>query len=137
MALPVRLPLSLSSALLTACAMHGFPLQTECTNGICKATVAVQSCDTGKLTVVPEPITVPAPNNIEWTISTADYKFPPNGIVVDGNGFTDPHVTGSGKKFMVHDDWSDKSDKIKYTVRVVRESDGRACAPYDPFIKNQ
>jgi len=129
--------------LLAACsepAMHADAVDV-CNGGTCKATVEVQSCEDGKLLVHPDPIPVPAPNNIEWTISTGDFKFPENGIVVDGSGFTDPQVTGNGKKFTVHDDHTDKGSwilhRIKYTVRVVRELDGVACAPNDPFIKNQ
>ena len=108
-----------------------------CNAGVCKAEVTVQSCEKAQMSVKPDPISVPAPNNIEWTISTAGYTFAKNGIVIDGKGFTPrPGVTGNGKKFIVHDDHTDKRAKIKYVVHLIRQSDGVACAPYDPFINN-
>ncbi len=108
-----------------------------CNSGVCKAEVKVQSCEKGTMSVNPDPIAVPAPNNIEWTISTAGYTFPANGIVIEGSGFSPrPGVTGNGKKFKVHDDHTDKRPNIKYAVRVTRQSDGVACAPFDPFINN-
>lgn len=108
-----------------------------CNAGVCKAEVKVQSCEKGAMTVTPDPITVPAPNNIEWTIATPGYTFPKDGIVIDGKGFTPkPGATGNGKKFIVHDDHTDKRKGIKYVVRVTKTSDGVACAPYDPFINN-
>lgn len=108
-----------------------------CNQGVCKAQVTVQSCEKGTMAVNPDPIRVPAPNNIEWTITTAGYNFPANGIVIEGKGFSPrPGVTGNGKVFIVHDDHTDKRDKIKYVVRVTRQSDGVACAPFDPFISN-
>ena len=136
MAHPVKFSLSIATALLAATCLQAAQAQ-PCNAGVCKATVAVQSCDGGTMTVAPDPIPVPAPNNIEWTISTPGYKFPQNGILINGTGFTNPHVTGNGKKFTVHDDHKDMRPDIKYAVRVVRESDGRECAPYDPYIKNQ
>lgn len=108
-----------------------------CTAGVCKATVTVQSCAKGTMSVNPDPIAVPAPNNIEWTLATEGYVFPANGIVIKGSGFSpQPGVTGSGKKFIVHDDHTDRRPDIKYVVRVTRQSDGAECAPFDPFINN-
>ena len=89
------------------------------------------------MTVDPDPIPVREPNNIEWTIATSGFRFPENGIVIRGSGFTNAHVTGNGKKFIVHDDHTDMRRDIKYTVRVVRESDGFACNPFDPHISNE
>lgn len=108
-----------------------------CNSGVCKAQVTVQSCENGTMSVNPDPIAVPAPNNIEWTISTAGYVFTANGIAIEGKGFSPrPGVNGNGKKFTVHDDHTDKRPDIKYTVRVTRQSDGVACRPFDPFISN-
>lgn len=108
-----------------------------CNMGVCKAVVTVQSCEKGTMSVDPDPITVPAPNNIEWTITTAGYSFPANGIVIEGSGFSPrPGATGDGRRFIVHDDHTDKRSNIKYVVRVTRQSDGVACAPFDPFISN-
>lgn len=135
MALCTRLLLALSAFWLASCTERG--LQAPCNAGVCKASVEVQACEDGKLSVSPDPILVPAPNNIEWTIATPGFKFAPNGIAIDGTGFSNSQVTGNGRKFIVHDDHTDMRPKIKYAVRVVRESDGLACAPYDPYIKNQ
>ncbi len=108
-----------------------------CNAGVCKASVTVQACASGTLAVTPDPIPVPAPNNIQWTIDTAGYRFAQNGIVVAGSGFKpSPGATGNGKKFIVHDDHTDKRPNIKYTIRVVKD-DGTACAAFDPFINNQ
>ena len=137
MASRTTLALALSAALLAACSPRGVQPAPPCTGGVCKASVEVQTCDDGKLSVAPDPIPVPAPNNIEWTITTPGFKFALNGIVVAGAGFTNPHVTGNGRKFIVHDDHSDLRPDIKYAVRGVRDSDGVACSPYDPFIKNE
>jgi phage baseplate assembly protein gpV len=137
MALSVKLSLPMATALLAASSLQVSQAQTVCNSGVCKATVAVQSCEGGGLTVDPDTIPVSQPNNIEWTISTAGYSFPSNGIVINGTGFTNPHVTGNGKKFMVHDDHTDMRPDIKYAVRVVRVSDGVNCAAFDPYIKNQ
>jgi hypothetical protein len=115
----------------------GAKAQSPCNQGVCKAVVTVQSCEKGEMTVVPDPIDVPAPNNIQWTIETPGYEFTKDGIVVKGNGFTPkPGLTGNGKKFIVHDDHTDKRKMIKYVVKVKRQSDGVVCKEYDPFINN-
>ncbi len=146
MAIAARVFLSLTAVLLaTACSsLGGRPVAGPCTSGVCKADVTVQDCVSGALTVVPDPLPVPGANNLEWTIATPGYRFPPdgtvpsNGIVIAGSGFTpNPGVTGSGKKFKVHDAYTDIRPHIKYALRVIRESDGVACKPYDPFINNQ
>jgi hypothetical protein len=109
-----------------------------CTQGVCKAEVTVQWCWAGMLSVSPDPIRVPAPNNIEWTMKTEGFSFTNNGIVINGSGFTPrPGVTGNGKKFIVHDDHSDIRPNIKYAIRVVRDSDGAVCRPLDPMISNE
>lgn len=108
-----------------------------CNAGVCKALVTVQSCKPAKMSVAPDPISVPGPNNIEWTISTPGYVFTADGIVIDGKGFkANPGVTGNGRKYIVHDDHTDKRKNIKYVVHVKRQSDGAACDPFDPFINN-
>ena len=126
------------SLLIAACAGSG-PTITRaqpCNHGVCKAEVTVQWCWAGMLSVDPDTIHVPGPNNIEWTIKTAGFSFTNNGIVINGSGFTPrPGVTGNGKKFIVHDDHSQKG-LIKYAVRVVRDSDGAVCKPLDPMISN-
>jgi len=130
------------SLLIAACAGPG-PTQAgaqPCNAGVCKAEVTVQSCEAGKMSVLPDPIPVSEPNNIEWTFSnsTPGYRFPQDGIAINGSGFTlRPGVNGNGSKFTVHDDHTDMRPNIKYTVRVVRDSDGVACAPYDPYINNR
>jgi len=126
------------SVLVGACACPGpSPQAGPCNQGVCKAEVTVKSCEKGEMTVAPDPIDVSGPNNIEWTIATPGYVFTKDGIVIRGCGFTDsPGVTGNGRKFIVHDDHTDKRSAIKYIVRVTRVSDGASCAPYDPFINN-
>ncbi|MEP7057442.1 MAG: hypothetical protein ABI809_06680 [Caldimonas sp.] len=141
MAIPASVALSLAAALVAAsCSSFrdaGVHLMSPCTDGVCKADVSVQSCENGTLPVVPDPLPVPSPNNLEWTVVTPGYKFASNGIVVQGTGFTSPHATPNGKKFIVHDDHTDLRTDIKYTVRVIRESDGVECHPNDPLISNQ
>jgi len=126
------------SLLVSACTSLGPDRHAgPCNKGVCKAIVTVQSCELGKLKVVPDPIPVDAPNNIQWTIETPGYVFTTDGIVIRGCGFKDnPGVTGSGDKFIVHDDHTDKRSDIKYIVRVKRKSDGAPCEPFDPFINN-
>lgn len=109
-----------------------------CNSGVCKLDVTVASCDDGQLAASRDPLVVPSPNNLEWTLATAGYRFAGNGIVVDGRGFSNnPGVTGNGRKFIVRNDWTDKNRDIKYAVRVVRVSDGKACAVWDPIIRNE
>lgn len=137
-------PVSTPSRLVQICFAGCFSLLVgtgavaqPCNAGVCRAEVTVRSCEKGAMTVVPDPISVPGPNNIQWTISTPGYVFTENGIVVDGKGFkANPGVTGNGRMYIVHDDHTDKRQKIKYVVRVKRQSDGAACEPYDPFINN-
>ena len=140
MAIPARLRLwkvylSATAALFAAaCAETPASFRSPCTSGVCKAWVTVVDCAQGHLPVNPDPIRVPGTNNIEWTIDTDGYKFPANGIVVSDPGFTGGHVTGNGKKFILND--AARVGYYKYTVTVVRESDGVTCKPYDPFIHN-
>ncbi|MBK6980151.1 MAG: hypothetical protein IPH30_00480 [Betaproteobacteria bacterium] len=123
-------------AVLQGCAHH-LAARGPCNQGVCKAEVTVLSCEKGAMPVTPDPIRVSESNNIEWTIETDGYVFAENGIVIEGKGFKNrPGATGNGKKFIVHDDHTDKRPDIKYVVRVTRKSDGKACAPYDPFISN-
>ena len=128
----------LAAALLSAsCAP--FTLEnlrsSVCNGGVCKAWVTVIDCANGALPVTPDPIPVPGTNNIEWTIDTPGYLFPADGIVVAGPGFGPGHVTGNGKKFVLNDAAAPGS--YKYTVKVVRESDGFRCRASDPYILNR
>jgi hypothetical protein len=132
MALPARHSLWAAASLLSACtAFQGASGPGPCTGGVCKATITVQACTP---TVAPDPIPVPGPNTIEWTIATDGFTFASNGIEVQGTGFGNPTPTPNGKKFTVHDDHTDLRTNIKYTVRVV--GSGGACPPLDPFISN-
>ena len=112
-----------------------------CNHGVCKAEVSVWNCSKGYITVKDDPIEIPnsqsLPKNIEWTIVTDDYKFVADGIVVDpgSRGFSGGHVTGNGKKFTLHD--GGDLGIHKYTVKVMRESDGTPCMPKDPYILNR
>lgn len=107
-----------------------------CNRGVCKVNVAVPSCE-GNPTVSVDPIPVPEPNNIEWNLVTNGYEFRNTSIVIQGTGFrNNPGATGSGKKFKVHDDWTDRRPDIKYSIQVFRKSDGKACAIWDPRISN-
>ena len=138
MARPMRLA-PCAAALLAACSITptvapGTP--GVCTSGTCFAAVDVQDCATGAISVTPDTLVVTAPNSIQWTINTAGFKFPANGIVVQGTGFRNPQVTGNGKKFLLFDDHS-AIGTFKYTVNLEPDSGGTACAPKDPFISNQ
>ena len=112
---------------------------TPCNQGICKAQVTVVDCAKGYLPVTDDPIDVPdsqtASRNIEWTIVTDGYRFPADGIVVASPGFSGGLVPGPGKKFMLKD--AAALGFHKYTVTVIRESDGSRCKPNDPFILNR
>jgi len=134
--------LALVAAILTtACASPQQPFTLDafrsavCTGGVCKAWVTVIDCAAGQLPVTPDPIPVPGTNNIEWTIDTPGYLFPQNGIEINAPGFSGGHVTGNGKKFVVHDEAGPGA--YKYTVRLIRESDNARCRESDPFILNR
>jgi hypothetical protein len=88
------------------------------------------------MSVLPDPIPVPGANNIEWSISNSDYIFAGNGITSNDPDITGGHVTGSGKKFIVHDRHTHLGS-IKYAVHLLTDPGGVACAPHDPFINNQ
>lgn len=146
MAIPARLTLYLVVVVLAACSTMerriGPAAATPCNSGVCQVYVEVLSCASDGLRITPEHIGVEGPQSIQWTIATEGYKFPPDGIapsdgiVITGSGFTRrPGVTGNGKRFIVHDDWSDKTPAIKYNVHVVKQN-GNDCARYDPFISN-
>lgn len=141
-----KLPRSVRALVATCCSLSIAACGTlgseragaqPCNQGVCKVDVTVQWCWAGWITVDPDPIRVPAPNNIEWTIKTNGFSFTNDGIVINGSGFAPrPGVTGNGKKFIVHDDHS-QLGMIKYAVRVVRDSDGAVCKPLDPMINNE
>lgn len=109
--------------------------KSPCNKGICKVTVTVSACSAGTYSVSHDPISVPAPNNIEWTLVTDGYKFGKDSIVINGPGFSDrPGVNGNGKKYTVHDDHSVKGT-FKYSIKVYTDS-GTACKLWDPRISN-
>jgi len=111
--------------------------KSPCNAGVCKVTVTVQDCAGGGITAVPDPVKLSASNNIEWTIpNTDDYVFTANGISVQGSGFTNI-ATGSGKKFMVHDAYTDTRPKIKYSIEVRPTNSATACKIADPFIGHE
>src|SRR5437763_160807 len=103
--------------------------KTPCTSGVCKVTVTVQDCAGGGITATPDPVKLSESNNIEWTIpNSEDYVFTTNGISVHGSGFSNsPGVTGSGKKFIVHDAYSDPAHQIKYAIEVRPSNSTTAC----------
>jgi len=115
------------------------PFATPCNQGICKAKVTVVDCAKGYLPVTDDPIEVPnsqsGSQNILWTIDTPGYRFPADGIVVASPGFKGGLVPGPGKMFLLNDAAS--LGFHKYTVTVIRESDGMRCKENDPFILNR
>jgi hypothetical protein len=113
--------------------------KTPCNGGVCKVTVTIQDCAGGGITATPDPIPVPSANNIEWTIPNSDdYEFTANGISVHGSGFTNmPGVTGNGKKFIIHDAYSDPTHRIKYAIEVRPSNSTTACKIADPFISHE
>lgn len=129
------LPLAACIALATANTIASAQAR-PCNGGVCKVDVTVPSCD-GNPTVSVDPVPVPAPNNIEWRLVTNGYEFRNASIVIQGTGFkNNPGATGGGKKFKVHDDWTDRRPDIKYSIQVFRKSDGKACVIWDPRISN-
>ena len=112
--------------------------KSPCNAGVCKVTVTVQDCAGGGITASPDPVKVPTANNIEWTIDTDGFLFTTTGITVQGTGFTnDPGQTGNGKKFIIHDAYSDSRPEIKYTIQVHPSSSSTACKIKDPLISHQ
>ncbi len=117
---------------------------TPCDNsGECQLYVEVMYCGPGGLRITPEHIGVEEAKKIQWRIVTPAYIFPPDGdvasdgIVVNGSGFSRrPGVSGDGKKFVLHDDHSDRGRPIKYSVHVLNQ-DRSECTRYDPYISNQ
>ena len=115
-----------------------FAPTSPCNSGVCKVTVTVQACQANGATATPDPVPVPAENNIEWTIATDGYLFTETGIAVQGTGFRNaPGVTGNGKKFTVHDAYTDIRPNIKYSIEVHPTASTTPCPKTDPFIANQ
>ena len=144
MKIAARLVLIAGGLLAAGCAAPGpardiKTLATPCNQGICKAKVTVVDCSKGYLPVTDDPIDVPdsqsGSQNILWTIDTPGYKFAPDGIVAASPGFTGGLVPGPGKMFLLTDAAS--LGFHKYTVNIIRESDGAHCKPNDPFILNR
>jgi hypothetical protein len=112
--------------------------KSPCNQGVCKVSVTVQACQANGATASPDPVNVPAANNIEWTIETDGYLFTANGISVQGTGFTNaPGMTGNGKKFIVHDAYTDIRPNIKYSIEVHPAANATPCPKTDPLISNQ
>ena len=111
--------------------------KSPCNQGVCKVTVTVQACQANGATATPDPVPVPAENNIEWTIATDGYLFTETGIAVQGTGFSNPGVTGNGKKFTIHDDYTDRRPNIKYSIEVHPTNSAAPCPKTDPFINNE
>jgi len=112
--------------------------KSPCNQGVCKVTVTVQACQANGATASPDPVKVPSANNIEWTIETDGYLFTVNGISVQGTGFTNaPGMTGNGKKFIIHDAYTDIRPDIKYSIEVHPAANATPCPKTDPLISNQ
>ena len=112
--------------------------KSPCNQGVCKVSVTVQACQANGATANPDPVKVPSANNIEWTIEGDEYRFTSNGIAVQGTGFTNsPGVTGNGKKFIIHDAYTDIRPNIKYSIEVHPTSSSTPCPKTDPLISNQ
>jgi len=114
-----------------------FAPTSPCNQGVCKVTVTVQACQANGATATPDPVKVPQPNTIEWTIATDGYLFTDNGIAVQGTGFNNASVTGNGKKFTIHDDHTDVRPNIKYSIEVHPTDSATPCPKTDPFISNE
>ena len=115
-----------------------------CGNGVCKldVTVTAAGCaDPANITVTPDPLPVPKgnPNKLEWTIQTSGYTWvpAPNGITgLPDPPFSNPHDSGSGKKYDIHDANPESSaTNYKYAVHL-KDPAGNPCAVKDPVIKN-
>jgi hypothetical protein len=115
-----------------------------CNNGVCKleVTVADAGCaNPANISVTPDPLPVPlgSANRIEWTIRTGGYTWvpAPNGVSGLANPpFSNPHDTGSGKKYDIHDaNPETRPTDHKYSIRL-NDAQGRACAVKDPVIRN-
>ena len=130
-------------ALLACSQPTGVGGTSPCNSGTCKADVTVSgSCaDPNNITVKPDPLPVPKgnPNSIEWTIQTDGYTWvaPPGGITgLPSSIFTNPQVTGNGRKYDIHDANPETSPTDhKYGINLMDPS-GRSCAVKDPFIRN-
>ena len=115
-----------------------------CNNGVCKLEVTVASAgcaNSANITVTPDPLPVPlgSSNKLEWTIGSSGYTWvpAPNGITGLANPpFTNPHDTGSGKKYDIHDaNPETRATDHKYAIHL-NDPQGHACAVKDPVIKN-
>jgi hypothetical protein len=73
---------------LAGCADVGdYRVLRPCNFGICKVTISITDCtQESGYRVEPDPLPVPGPNNIEWTITRGDYKFTANGIDIEPKG---------------------------------------------------
>jgi hypothetical protein len=114
-----------------------------CNGGVCKADVRVANNDcsnAANISIVPDPLPVPkgGSNNIEWTIQTDGFTWvaAPGGITgLPSAIFTNPQVTGSGRKYQIHDANPETTPtNHKYAVHLMKG--GTVCAVKDPIIRN-
>lgn len=73
---------------------------------------------------------------IEWTIKTAGWTFPDNGIVIDSDTdgqFSESGPIANGRKYKLHNKNSN-GKRYKYTVNVTR---GGSALSLDPMIMNE
>lgn len=112
-----------------------------CNAGVCKVdvTVAAGGCaDPANVTVSVDPLIVHGSNNIEWTIKTPNYTWmpAPTGITsLPSSQFMNPHVTGNGMKYELHDANTDSvPTDHKYDIHLL--NNGIPCAVKDPIIRN-
>lgn len=115
-----------------------------CNSGVCKLDVTVTDAgcaDPNNIKVNPDPLLVTkgVPNRIEWTIQTKDYTWVPVPKGITGlppSQFTDPNVTGSGKKYELKDANTDtKPTDHKYAIQLL-DPKGKPCTVKDPIIRN-
>jgi hypothetical protein len=115
-----------------------------CNNGVCKLEVTVESgncANPANIKVTPDPVVVRkgSPNRIEWTIKTNGFTWvsAPGGITgLPPAIFENPHDTGSGKKYDIHDKNPEPvPTDHKYDIHL-KDPSGNLCAVKDPTIRN-
>ena len=117
-----------------------------CNSGVCKlvVTVAAAGCaDAANIMVKPDPLPVPkgSANKLEWTIQTDGYVWvpAPGGITgLPDPPFKNPHDTGSGKKYDIHDGNPETNPTdYKYAIHLKKDDpSGTLCAVKDPIVRN-
>lgn len=144
MAPKILAPAIVATLALIACTTGIDGSSLPCNSGVCKLEVSVAAAgcaNPANITVTPDPLPVPkgSPNKIEWTIKTDGYTWvaEPGGVTgLPAGMFKNPHATGSGKKYDIHDDNTDSSPTdYKYAIHLTAPN-GSLCAVKDPFIRN-